>query len=543
MPELRSPSLPNRSLVRTCGLVLGLLLGCGGPPAGPSAPAGKTLIYVRAGESDRLDPINEDSGESVKVMVNIFETLVTYDDKSADLVPGLAERWTTSPDGLTWTFAIRPDVRFHDGTPLTAQAVAYSFERLLDPEHPGAYDPNRPYAPTFRQDIAKVEATGPLEVRFVLKQPSAVFLANLAMFPASIVSPAAVAAEGKEFRNKPVGTGPFRMLAWERDQTLTLAAFDGYWGGRPALDRVVFVPVIEPAVRIEQLLRGEGHLVDSLPPAEFARLADRPELTRLEAPGMNVGYLGFQMEKAPYDIPEIRRAIAHAIDKKALIRLCFGGEAEAAVHPIPREMTGFHDDSQRDRTYDPDLARKLVAEGTAKAGLKSLPRLELFFPTSARPYLPEPQKTATYIKEQAAKIGLEVVLVPVDIRQYFQRCSKGEHGMCLLGWSSDNADPDNFLYQLFDPEQINDVGGNNVSRYRNAEVQRLLAAARGELRRPEREKLYRQVQARIFADVPVVPLVHMKQQVLLRKEVRGYHLHPTGLVRLRRVDLVPAAAP
>lgn len=513
--------------------------GCGGGGESSSKTSfggGKTLVYARAGESDRLDPITEDSGESVKVIVNVFETLVAYDDRTTAFVPGLAEKWSTSDDGLVWTFTLRPNVRFHDGTPFNATAVLFSLGRLINANAPGVYDKNRPYAPTYEQEIESIREAGPLEVEVRLRRPSAVFLANMAMFPASIVSPSALEKYGKEFRRHPVGTGPFKFVSWERDQALTLEANEHYWRGRPKLDRIVFTPVLEPAVRVEQLLRGEAQLVDSLPPAEFARLKDRPELSYQEAPGMNVGYLGFQTEKAPLNILSIRQGIAQAIDKQALIRLCYGGEAEAAVHPIPREMTGFHADDIADRAFDLEKARALVAHGADQAGLSLPLRVELFFPTAARPYLPEPQKTAVYIKEQLGKIGVDVTLVPVEIRQYFQRCSRGEHQLCLLGWSTDNADPDNFLYQLFDPEQINDAGGNNISRYRNGKVHDLLVAAKGEMDRPTRARLYRDVQAQIFADCPVVPLVHVKQQCLVRKPVVGYRLHPTGLVRLYKVE-------
>lgn len=523
-------------LLAVMTLCLPLAAGCGGAaPSGAAPGGGKTLIYARAGESRKLDPVNEDSGESVKVIINIFETLVTYDDQTADLVPALAETWEASADGKTWTFHLRKGVQFHDGTPCDAAAVVFSLERLILPDHPQLFDKVRPYAPTYQEDIAKVSAPDPATVVIELKQPSAVFLPNLAMFSASIVSPTAVKAHGEQFAIQPVGTGPYRFESWDRDKEIVLAANDRYWRGRPQIDRVVFIKVLEPALRIEQLRRGEVNFVDSIPPAEFRTLRGEPNLKLLEADGMNVGYLAMNLDRPPLDDPDLRKAIALSINKQELISICFGGDATAAVNPVPREMRGWHADAIEDRTPDVAAAKKLVEDVARRRGLALPIPLNFFLMTSARPYMPEPQKTASYLKQQLQAIGLEITLVPSEISQHFQRTSRGEHDLCILGWSSDNADPDNFLYQLFDIEQINDHGGNNVSRYRSPEAHALLMQGKHELDRARREALYHEVQAMIFRDIPVVPLVHLRQQVATAKHVHGFTLHPTGLIRLGKV--------
>jgi len=502
-----------------------------------------TLVYARGGDSDQLDPIHTDIGESVKPIVNIFDTLITYDDHTIDRVPGLATSWETSDDGLRWTFHLREGVRFHDGTPFDAEAVVFNFERLIQDDHPDVHSSMIPYRPDY-QDIVAVRALDPHTVEFELARPSAVFEANLAMFPASIVSPTAVRQQGKRFGTHPVGTGPFRFSHWTRDQELVLEANDDYWRGKPSLRRIVFVPILESAVAARQLERGVVHMVDHLPPADLATMSHVPGVTVQEATGMNVAYLSMQNDKPPLDHPKVRQAIAHAIDKQRLIDVAYSGRAEPAVNPVPESMWGWHDGIE-DRAFDIERAKELLAEAQAERGFELPLKLDLFVMGSARPYMQQPLETAVFIKESLREIGIEARIVVNEISQHFQRLSRGEHQLALAGWSSDNADPDNFLYALLDSDNINDSGGNNISRYRNPEVHQLLLAGKQELDHDRRAAIYRQAQELIFADAPLVPLVHTKIAVAERSRVKDYVLHPTSLVRLRNVKLTddPPPAP
>lgn len=509
--------------------------GCGSRPADDA----NTLIYARGGESDRLDPIHTDIGESVKVIVNVFDTLITYDQETTELVPSLATEWSTSDDGLRWTFRLREGVRFHDGTPLDAEAVVYSFERLIRDDHPDLHSSMIPYRPDY-QDIVAVRALDPLTVEFELAQPSAVFEANLAMFPASIVSPTAARELGRRFATQPVGTGPFRFERWSRDQEIVLVANPDYWDGPPAIERVIFVPINESAVVVRQLSQGGLHLADHLPPAELDALVGQPGVEVQSQVGMNVCYLSMQNDKPPLDNVKVREAIWHAIDKQRLIDVAYAGRAEPAVHVVPPAMWSWHDGIQ-DRPFDLQRAKELLAEAQAESGFSLPLSLDLFVMATPRPYLPQPLETAMFIKEQLKPLGIDVRIVVNEISQHFQRLSRGEHELALAGWSSDNADPDNFLYQLLDIDNINELGGNNVSRYRNDRVHELLLAGKRELDRDRREAIYREAQELIFADAPLVPLAHTEVRVAQRDDLAGYRLHPTGLVRLRWTHFEDAA--
>src|SRR5262245_38415875 len=206
MPYCHSP-WPGAALLFAC---LAALAGCSG---GGTASDHDALIYAQPEDPKTLDPINTDIAEAVHVMTNLFDTLVTYHDETTEIVPALADRWEHTEDGLTWTFHLRPGVTFHDGVPCDSEAVKTSLERLILTEHPLVFDKARPYQSAYNM-IRAVEAHSELTVLIRLHHPSATLLANLAMFPASILSPDALKKSGADFAEHPVGTGPFRFVRW-----------------------------------------------------------------------------------------------------------------------------------------------------------------------------------------------------------------------------------------------------------------------------------------------------------------------------------------
>ncbi len=455
-----------------------------------------------------------------------------------EIEPALATEWETSEDGLTWTFQLREGVRFHDGTEFDAEAVIFTLDRLRLDEHPHVSDSARPYKPNFHV-IDQIAAVDKFTVKMTLKEPSAVFLNNLAMFPASIVSPTAVKKLGKGFSVAGVGTGPFRFERWIRDQQIVLAANDDHWRGRPNLDRVVFVPVSESATRIQQLTRGEIHIADNLPPAELDALAKKPGLEVIETVSMNVAYLAMQTEKPPLNDVRVRQAIAFALDKQALIRVGYAGHAEASVNLLPRAMWGHHDGIE-DRPFDLDKGRELLKAAADETGLELPIELSLAVMSEPRPYMEQPLQVAAFVKDSLAKVGINLTIEPKPVTPHFAKMMRGDYEIGLAGWTTDNGDPDNFLYSLLDSDNISE-SGNNMSRFRNDKVHELLLAAQSELDRDKRLALYHEAQELIFAEVPVVPLLSTKQRAAHSSRIKDYRLHPAMLIRMRhaRFEDVP----
>jgi peptide/nickel transport system substrate-binding protein len=521
-----------------CAILTVVLIGEGCAPSASSGPAGETLIYSRGEDANTLDPIHTDIGETVKVLVNVYDTLVAFDDTRVELVPALAQSWQVSDDGRVWTFALRSNVTFHDGTPCNAAAVKFSLERLVWGKE-NVYDSAVPYRPSF-QNIERIETPHDLAVVIHLRTPSAVFLANMAMFPASIVSPTAVRRWQKEYGEHPVGTGPFQLANWKRDQQLVLTAFEKHWRGPPGVKQIAFLPIHDAATRVQQLRRGEAHIADDIPAAELDALASVPDVQIAEQrEAMNVAYLSINVEKPPLDREDVRRAIAMAIDKARFVALQYRGHAQVAKSLVPPIMWGHHTELA-DTPFAPDEARRLLAKAAEEGGFTLPLELTLHTMGQARPYLPEPTTAAAFIKDALAAIDIRVVIEQQDVNQHFPYLMAGKHQLGLAGWTSDNNDPDNFLYPLLDADNVGEHG-NNLSRYRNQQVHTLLTAAQHELDRPKRLAMYLEAQEIIAREVPLVPLAHVYQRVAMRKQVQGYTPHATGLVRLRgaRLEAMP----
>src|SRR5213594_374942 len=225
--------------------------------ASPAAaqPAG-TLVVGLVAEPVNLDPAQVTDLNSNRVGRRVVETLVTFPEESTQVVPGLAESWTISKDGLRYSFKLRKGVTFHDGTPLNAEAVKFSIERQIDPEHPFNKLGKYPFANYFFGNVRAVEVVDPSTVEFVLKEPRASFLAILTAGAASIVSPTAVKKLGVDYALQPVGTGPFRYVAWDRGQRVVLERNAQYWKSPVKVERVIYRPIAEDQTRLTELLTG-----------------------------------------------------------------------------------------------------------------------------------------------------------------------------------------------------------------------------------------------------------------------------------------------
>lgn len=337
------------------------------------------------------------------------------------------------------------------------------------------------------------------------------------------------AETSKKLIEHPVGTGPFVFKKWNRDENIVLTSNAEYWGGAPKVKTLIVVPVTENSTRLEKLKKGEIQVLDGLRPADAKGLKGNADIKVLRQPGMNMGYLAMNVEKAPFNNKKVRQAVAAIIPKNEIIRLNFEGFATAAVNPMPPNFYGW-DDSGKVEAPNFAKAKKLMAE----SGLKLPITTELWHMPNPRPYMTEPNKIALLIRESLKKIGIEASLVTKKWEFYLSETKKGNHPMCLLGWTADVADPDNFLYLLLGKDNI---GATNVARYANKEVNDLLIKAQSTISLKERSAIYKKVQQIIRDEAPMVPLVHADQLMAYRSNVKGFNLHATGRKDFDKVDL------
>jgi peptide/nickel transport system substrate-binding protein len=510
-------------------LALGLL-ACGDTSQGRGDAV---LVFGRGSDSVGLDPALETDGESMKVCDNLYENLVTYAPGTTEVIPQLAHAWDIGDDGRRWTFHLRTGVTFHDGTPFNADAVLFSLGRQFFPEHPfhklqaGTYS----YWKDMSMDTVVEGMWAPDDSTFVIElaEANAPFLSNLGMNFCAVVSPTAVRRHGADYFKNPVGTGPFRFVEWRKDERIVLQRYDDYWGEPAGLDRLIFKYVQDPSVRFLELRSGAVHGIDNVSPEFIDAIRRDPDLNLLTQPGMNVGYLAMNMDRAPFDDVRVRRAVNHAVNKQSLVDNFYAGLAVPAVNPIPPMMWSHHD-GIGGYDYDPARARALLSE----AGLADGFDTELWVMTAPRPYMPQPEKIAQAIQADLAQVDIRARIVTVDWATYLAKVFDGQHGMCLLGWTGDNGDPDNFLYVLLD-KMAAVKPAQNVAFYRSDELHEVLLAGRRSTDVAERTRLYRRAQQIIHADAPWVPLVHATQTAAFRRGVEGFRLHPTGSKWFRSV--------
>ena len=510
------------------------------------AQAGGTLVFGSAGDAVRLDPADVTDGESIQRMDNIFEGLVEYKTGSTKIQPCLATSWEASADGKEITFKLRRGVKFHDGTDFNADAVVFSFARQYDANHWAHEYGEWAYWYMF-SDVDKMVKIDDYTVKLVLKRINASIMVSLAMFTANIVSPTNAEKWGADAFKHPAGTGPFEFVEWVKDDHITLEANDNYWRERPKLDRLIFRVIPDPSARLMALEVGEVHGIEYPDPAHFDKIRANADLKLLTEPGMNVGYMamntGYGYKDAngnsvrdsdepwvktpgyfePLTKKEVRQAINYAIDKKSIVDDLYMGTAIVAKNGMPPFMLGYNDDIE-DYPYDPEKAKRLLAEGGYPDGFE----VTLYVMPVSRPYMFDPPKIGEAIQSYLAAVGITVNFYQVDWGTYLEETDTGNHQMCLLGWTGDNGDPDNFMNVLYAPNACSLGTAMNFGFYNDEGAQFLLSQALQTYDVKKRAEYYRIVQQMLHEAAPFVYLAHSNQTVVFRKSVQGYVLHPTS---------------
>ena len=489
----------------------------------------------RPADAISLDPARVSDNESGEVCEQIYESLLRYRPGSTRVEAGLAERWEMTPDGRTWTFYIRPGVRFHDGSPLDAHAVVFSLERQRDAAHPyHRLDRTRlefAYAEMLKT-IRSVEATGPMTVRITTDRTYAPFEANMAMVAFAIISPRALTSWREEYYLHPVGTGPFRFSEW-KDGRIVLERNPDYWDKPPAIDRLVFRAIPDGRQRLIELESGAIDVAYSILPNELQFVDLHPDLQLYRAAANNVAYLAMNTTRPPFDDLRVRRAVNYAINTDPIVKLAYQGMATAASGPLPPTQWGYHPVAAY--RYDPEKASGLLKDAAADGHFDPFRVHRLYVPSTPRPYLPDPESVARVIQANLKAVGLQTELVVQGMKAHIEDAQNGEHDLALFGWVGDNGDPDNFLYLLLDQDNTTPGAARNVAFYRDAELHELLIGAQQSMSRSEREKMYRRAQERIAAQAPWAPLAHSQVSVAARVDVGGIRVNPSTHVDFRGV--------
>jgi oligopeptide transport system substrate-binding protein len=487
-----------------------------------------------------LDPIQAQGTLETEYAVHIFSGLTGLNEK-LEVLPDLAEKWQISPDGLTYTFTLRKGARFHDGREVKAADVKYSLERAVDPAN------RSPVARTYLSDIqgfderqdgtarelAGVRVRDDTTVEISLSEPHIEFLSKLTFPVAYVVDRANVEAGGTgstggaQWWRRPNGTGPFRVLEARPGESLMLARHDAYYGAKPALSEIHFLPV-DP---LGAYLAGEIDVaLVQLPDVD--RVTDKSDPLSRELrvrTDLDIHYLGLNVTAKPFDDPNVRQAFNHALDRQKIATLTFRKTVVKAEGILPPGMPG-RSEKIKGPDFDVSRARQLIAESSYR-DVRNFPEIVLTIMGSRTDAPPEITAIAAMYRQN---IGVDVRIRQMDRTSFLERLlrSKERLQMFYSGWVADYADPENFLDVLFHSRS-----GENSTQYANPEVDRLLERARGERDQTVRMRLYQEVEERVLRDATWVPLWHTNSYFLVKPYVQGYVLPPVVGPWLRSVSL------
>jgi peptide/nickel transport system substrate-binding protein len=524
-------------VLTACGGDDGDTGGGGDAGGGGGNGDGGTLVFGASSDPVSMDGAYVSDGESLRVIRQIFETLVTTEEGGTEVEASLASDWETSDDGLEWTFNLEEDVTFHDGTEFNAEAVCFNFDRWynftgLQQSASVSYYWQTVfggYAENESEDLSEslyssCEAVDDSTVTITLTSPSSSFLTGLTLPSFSIASPQALEEfeadkvsgseddprfEGTFGTQNPVGTGPFQFESFEPGNRLVLARYDDYWGEPASLDRLIFRPIADGPARAQALQSGEIQAYDGVDPADVSRL-ESEGFEILERPAFNVGYLGFNTAVPPLDNQLIRQAIAHAINREGLVQANYPEGSEVATQFMPPDLFGYADDVPT-YEYDVERARQLIAE----SGVAD-PTLEFWYPTNVtRPYMPDPAANFQAMSADLEAAGFTVVPQSAPWNpDYLAQVDAGNTALRLLGWNGDFADPDNFVGTFFRTRQPA-WGPLDESIYSDLEE------ARTETDLDARTEMYQAVNTKIMEFLPGLPYVHNKSFLVAAEGVSG----------------------
>ena len=359
-------------------------------------------------------------------------------------------------------------------------------------------------------------------------------LANLAMDFASILSAEYADAMMKaktpeKVDTDPVGTGPFQLVAYQKDAMIRYKANETFFEGKPKIDNLVFAITTDNAVRWQKLQAGECHLMPFPNPADLKAMQENKEVTVLSQEGLNVGYFAYNTTKKPFDDARVRKALNMAINKPAILDAVYQGAGKVAKNPIPPTMWSYNDKVEDDK-YDVEAAKKLLEE----AGVKDL-KTNIWAMPVQRPYNPNAKRMAEMIQADWKAVGVTAEIVSFEWAEYLERSKKGEHDTLLMGWTGDNGDPDNFLAVLLGCDAVKD--GSNRAFWCNQEFNDLVMKAKTLSDQGERAKLYEQAQEVFKKEAPWATIAHSVVYEVANKKVSGYKQSPFGLHQFKSVDL------
>ena len=493
----------------------------------------KPIVYCADSSPEGFDPGLWDSAGTNNVTSQMFQGLIGFKRGGTELEPLLATSWTVSPDAKVFTFSLRKGVKFHK-TPFfsptrdfNADDVVLTYSRFIQSKHP--FNIAFPALFIYPQNlglaelIEKIEKVDDLTVRFSLKRPNVTFLSYFAM-PFAGIQSAEYADQllktnaAQSINNAPIGTGAYRFASYKKDDVVRMEANSDYWGKKQATEKLIFLIIREPNVRVQKLLAGECHITSPIRDNDVASIEVRKDIVLKKIQALNISYLSFNMKRSPTKVREVREALDIAVDRDAIFKALFPrGDAMQAVSAFPPAIPGYNKKLKNE--FNPTRAKELLK----KAGFPDGFSLDLWALPVARPTNPNGQLMAQLIQQDWAKIGVKVTIKTYEWGEYLKRAKNGEHDVYMSGWSGDSGDADDFL-----APNLSCASSSDGVKFCNAEFDKLLEDGRAQTDKAKRNQIYEKAQEIFKRERPWITMAHSTVYIPMLVDVKGFVMAPNG---------------
>jgi peptide/nickel transport system substrate-binding protein len=514
-PLMPPASIPNATRRSVLG---GALLG-GAVAAGFAPRALAQTRPIRIGtdvDAQSLDPRTQRDTTGFRLNNILYSGLVQL-DASLQPVPDLALSWKQT-DPTTWEFTLRPGVQFHDGTKLTAEDVVYTFTTILDPKLNARFR-------SLYEPIDKIEAMGEDKVRFHLKAPYAPLLSYLDLG----VVPKHLAAAGHNLETSPVGSGPFRFVKWARGSTISLAAFDKYYAGKPKIEAIDVVVVADNTARAQALEAGDLDLINSpLSPQDIQRLRKEKQFGYQGMPGISINYLNFNCRNPVLSDPGVRRAVSMLVDQATIVGQIYGGIDTPATSLLLPSLAWSYTPAIRQPAFDPaGAAKALDALGWKKGadGILAKDGKPLAITVSTHSEDPSRVQSVEFLQNTFRGAGIAAQTRITDWPAFIGATSNGNYDLALFGWTM-LVDPDRAMFS-----QLSTGGSLNFGHYSNQQVDKLLLAGRTESAVAKRAEAYQAAARILVEDMPYDVLSYAGFHVFTSARLGGFTTDARGFLR------------
>lgn len=501
-------------------------------PTDTPVPKEQVLRIGRPVDSAGLDPQGPAGRDEQLVQAQIYDSLVFLDNNS-NALPALATSWEVSDDGLSWTFHLREDVKFHNGEPFNAEAVRFTLDRFTGKE-PGR---DKAVYYTQLQQIDHTEVVDEFTVRIILTQPFAPILRNLGHHAAGMLPPQYTREKGEDFTTAPVGTGPFKFVSWNRDDEIVLERNPDYWrSGEPKLDRVIFKVIPEGSARVAALQTGQVDFIDNVPLEVISQIESDPNLAMVERiPSLRNVFVSMNVSEEPFTDIRVREALVHAVNIEELVSSLMGDAALPARPTFAPGVWGVDPDLPA-YGYDPEKSKQLLEEAGWELGpdgirVKDGKPLAVTLNTTKGRYIKD-EEMSLFIAESLREVGFDAKVEVVEAQLHFQTITNRAYPFYVLGAGISTGDIDFGISIVF----LSDASYNGQN-LNNPEIDDLILQARAEPDQDKRLALYKEAQLAIRNEYVWLPIYYSTILQAHSAKVKGYVPNPAEHIRLFGVSI------